>query len=272
MLFAVGLGIFLLRLGLLLAILRVGLLLLFVRGRRIALLSFSSLLLTLVVLVERLVLVAQALLLSSNHVLPQITLRLAILVNRRRLGSVLSLSGGPLGIKQAATTALIRDLERSGSAQHTEGETLSVDTGLNKLLLTTEVWVATDEGEGAQHRGNPGRTNDLVLFATGEGSDAVGEGLTGALLGAEALLAGLVPLCDGVALVLEFARRVIGGDDTGESTGGCHQEGFHGHCQVSDRVVTARSKEDTCNSNDETGYTSDGATLKDLTILLVSVG
>lgn len=203
-------------------------------------------------LVQRHVLLLQPLLLSGNHILPQVaaTLGRLFLLDLRH-GSLLLLLL-LRRIQDPLALALVGDLKPRRGHQHRQGQALGVDTSLDDLLLPGEVGVAADEDEGADHGGDPGGADDLVLLAAGPEQRAVDHGQLGELLGAQALLAVLVPLHLLVALGLEGPRGVVGGDDAHEGPRRGHEEGLHGDGEVADGVVAARGEHDTGDTADET--------------------
>ena len=122
--------------------------------------------------VEGLFLLLQTLLLRGHHVLPEVLTR-ALAVRRLLrdlLGGLLALLGG---VQDALALALVGDLKGGSGAEHGEGQTLGVDTGLDDLLLACQVGVAADEDEGTDNARDPGGSDDFVLLLAGPGQRAV---------------------------------------------------------------------------------------------------
>lgn len=127
------------------------------------------------------------------------------------------------GLPAALALVLVLGLECQTSNDNSQSQTLSVDTSLNELLLTTKVRVAADNTESSSDGSDPRTKDDTVTVLISPLHCAFGK----RLLRLELVLEGLLLI--GVALLgmagkLELARVAIGLDDGGESTSTGDQE------------------------------------------------
>lgn len=147
----------------------------------------------------------------------------------------------------ALTLARVTHLERCRSKQHREGKPLGVDSCLDQLLRSGQVWVSPHESQRGANTGDPtGRDDGVSVLFT-----PILEALEGRLILADCVEIGRgsIPILTGrVACCLVVARGAIGGNDCGEGAGGGYEEGLHGECKLAKGVEACISSEDCCSA------------------------
>ena len=187
-------------------------------------------------------LLLQPLLLSSNHILPQIPFTLSLLLLFRRSTSIPSsllvlLRTPLLRIQHPPPLPLIRNLKRRRRNQHRQRQSLRIHTRLHNLLLPRHIRIPPHDRKRPNHTGDPRHTHNLILLAARESHRAVDEAHPLQFALAQILLARLVPLALRIALGFEVAGGAVGGDDSDKGARGGYEEGFHGDGEVADCLV-----------------------------------
>jgi hypothetical protein len=164
------------------------------------------------------------------------------------------------GLPAALALVLVLGLESQTGNNNSQSQTLSVDTSLDELLLTTKVRVAADDTESSGDGSDPRAKDDTVAVLVSPIHCALGE----RLLRLELVLEGL--LLVGVALLgmaghLELARVTIGLDDGGESTSTGDQEGTEWQRQATESRVSSAGGQDTDSTGCCTKQTTNGTSI-----------
>jgi hypothetical protein len=164
------------------------------------------------------------------------------------------------GLPAALALVLVLGLECQTGDDNSQSQTLSVDTSLDELLLTTKVGVAADDTESSGDGGDPRAKDDTVAVPV----SPVHCALRKRLLRLEFFLEGL--LLVGVALLgmaghLELARVTIGLDDCGESTSTGDQEGTEWQRQATESRVSSAGGQDTDGAGCCTKQTTNGTSI-----------
>jgi len=127
-------------------------------------------------------------------------------------------------LPSALALVLVLGLERQTGNNDSQCQTLSVDTSLDELLLTTEVGVAADNAKSTDDGSDPRAKDDTVAVLVSPVHCTLRKGLLRLELFLDGLLLVGVALF-GMAGSLVLARVAIGLDDGGESTTTSDQEG-----------------------------------------------
>lgn len=160
----------------------------------------------------------------------------------------------------ALALVLVLGLECQTGDDNSQSQTLSVDTSLDELLLTTKVRVAADDTKSSSDGSDPRAEDDTVAVLISPIHCALGE----RLLRLELILKGL--LLVGVALLgmagsLELARITIGLDDGGESTSTGDQEGTEWQRKTTESRVSSAGGQDTDRTGCCTKQTTDSTSI-----------
>ena len=165
------------------------------------------------------------------------------------------------GLPPSTSLAGVADLEHGCENQHCKSETLSVNSGLNKLLCASQVWVSPNQLQRNSHRCNPRNANNWVSVLASPSHELLESGI---ICTSELLVTAGVVLVEVllVAGLLEAAGGLVGHEDTDECGRGCDEESLHWQGEVADDWKAAVGERNSSESNEQTDTKTSSSSLE----------